>query len=60
MKSTKQKIAQCAGLIGTKDITPWEDQFLRDVQERTPTDGIHELSEKQMAVLDRIHSKHFA
>lgn len=69
MKSTAQKIKQCTGLIGTSDVTPWEDQFLRDMEDRliayegSANNGDRaalRLSDKQLDTLDRIHGKHFA
>ncbi len=60
MASLNTMVKQCAGLIGTKDVTPWEDQFLQSVVERTAQgDNTTSLTEKQVEVLERIHSKHF-
>ncbi len=61
MKSLRQKIAQLEGLIGTTDVTDWEDGFLRSLIDRTAR-GEHtaELTEKQLDVIERIYGKHFA
>lgn len=56
MKSTAQKLEQCSGLIDTKDVTPWENEFLSSVCARGPD----RLTDKQVEVLERIYSKHFA
>lgn len=65
MKPLAQKVAQCEGLIGTKDVTPWENEFLQSVVSKcrvvgTTTFDARHLTSKQVDVLDRIHSKHFA
>jgi hypothetical protein len=61
MKSLGQKIKQCGGLIGTPDVSEWEGNFLESVLERSG-DGADttRLSEKQVEVVERIYSKHFA
>lgn len=61
MSSTNIMLKKCAGLVGTRDVSEWEDQFLRSVLERTD-DGNRpdRLSEKQIDVLQRIYDKHFA
>lgn len=60
MASLNTMVKQCAGLIGTGDVTPWEDQFLQSVVERTAQgDNTTSLTEKQVDVLERIHAKHF-
>lgn len=60
MKSIGQMIDQLDGMLGTKDLTTWEDQFLTDMSERTNC-GVNTgaLSEKQVAVVERIYRKHF-
>lgn len=61
MKSLAQKIKQCAGLIGTTDVTAWESDFLQSVVDRS-NDGADttRLSDKQAEVVERIFGKHFA
>lgn len=59
--STNVMLTKCAGLVGTKDITPWEDSFLTSVLERSQQGKRPDLlSEKQVETLERIHAKHFA
>lgn len=60
MKSVLQKLSQCAGLIDTKDVSEWENGFLKNVVERCESDDTTVLTEKQVEVLDRIYNKHFA
>lgn len=61
MTSLNTMVKKCAGLVGTKDVTPWEDQFLQSVLEKTG-DGNNttSLTEKQIDVLERIYGKNFA
>jgi len=49
---TMQK--QVAGLLGTQDISAWEQAFIESIAER------QYLSAKQAEVLEKIWSKHFA
>lgn len=60
MASLNTMVKKCAGLVGTKDVTPWEDQFLQSVLEKTAQgDNTTCLTEKQVDVLQRLYSKHF-
>jgi hypothetical protein len=55
------KIKQLGGLVGTRDINAWETDFIRSVvgwsKNGEDTRGI---TEKQIAVIDRIYERHFA
>lgn len=58
MKSTRQMIEQCEGLLGTGDVNEWEGKFINTLlrfKENTAR-----LSEKQIEILERIYNKHFA
>lgn len=56
MKSLKQMLDIVCGMIDTKDLTSWENNFLKSVQgQSTPT-----LTGKQVEVIERIYNKHFA
>lgn len=61
MKSIGQKIMQIEGLSGTSDVSEWESDFIDSVWDKTErgknTSG---LSEKQVAIIERIYGKHFA
>jgi len=61
MKSLGQMLSLAHGLCGTKDVTDWEETFLEDTWVRT-NEGrdTARLSEKQVAVIERIYNKHFA
>ena len=61
MASITTMVRQCAGLVGTKDVNDWEDNFLSGLCERTQ-DGKNttSLTEKQIEVVERIWRKNFA
>lgn len=61
MKSMGQKIMQIEGLLGTKDITPWQEDFITSIVERTDH-GKHTtmLSTKQVDTIEVIYGRHFA
>lgn len=56
-------IVRISGLAGTKDVTDWEDNFIRSVYDkylhRDKTKAM-ELTAKQVEIIERIHDKHFA
>ena len=53
-------VKKCCGLIGTKDVTDWEDDFLTNIAKQTKEgDDTTKLSEKQIDVIQRIHDKNF-
>lgn len=64
MLSTYQKIKKIAGLVDTSDLTPWENQFVKDIEAKADqaanSGQVTSLSDKQLDVIERIHSKHFA
>ena len=60
MKSVEQMLKQCEGLIDTVDATPFENGFLKGVTDFVKDNGTTRLSEKQLAVIERIYNKHFA
>lgn len=61
MASTNTMLKQCAGLVDTKDVTDWQNSFLKSVLERSQNGSRPDLlSEKQLEVLESIHSRHFA
>jgi hypothetical protein len=60
MKSMLQKVMQLQGLIDTSDVTEWENRFLKSINTQLEGENTIALSSKQVEVLDRIWSKHFA
>lgn len=60
MASLNAMVKKVAGLVGTRDVTPWEDFFIRSVLEKTSNgDNTTSLTEKQIDVIERLHGKHF-
>lgn len=61
MASTNIMLQQCAGLVGTKDVSDWESDFLSSVLDRSQNGTRPDLlTERQIDVLERIWRKHFA
>lgn len=61
MKSIGKMIELCEGLIGTKDITPWENDFLSSVVDQYRKEkNSSSLLAKQVEIVERIYNKHFA
>jgi hypothetical protein len=61
MASLNTMVKSCSGLIDTKDVTDWENDFLTQIAERTQDgDNTTSLTERQIGVLERIYKKHFA
>ena len=61
MASLTNMVKRCMGLIGTKDVTDWEDSFLQSIAKQTNEgDNTKSLSEKQIDVVERIFKKNFA
>lgn len=56
MKSVAQMIEQLDGLLGTKDLSDWEQGFVETLVERKGSP----LSDKQTEIMERIYRKHFA
>jgi sulfur relay (sulfurtransferase) DsrC/TusE family protein len=56
MKSVAQMIAQLEGLLGTKDLSEWEQGFVETLVKREGKN----LSDKQVEIMERIYGKHFA
>lgn len=60
-KSIQQKIMQIEGLLGTKDIDEWQQEFIENIVERTQHGKITSgLSGKQLDVIEQIYNRHFA
>lgn len=60
MLSTSQMIDRLAGMVGTKDLSDWETRFVQSLIDRKQAGKVTSLSEKQLDVLVRLYSKHFA
>ena len=60
MKTIGQKIMQIEGLLGTRDITPWQENFIRSIVQRTEGGKFTpRLSVKQVDTIERIYERHF-
>ncbi len=61
MAAINTMVKKCMGLLGTKDITAWEERFLQNVKQLTSDgDNTTPLSENQVGRLEEIYEKHFA
>lgn len=61
MASITAMVKRLPGLQGTGDLTPWEEQFVKDILAKTQQgDNTTSLTEKQVEVVERIFNKHFA
>lgn len=61
MTTLNTMVKRVSGLLDTKDLSDWEDEFIHSVVEKTKGgDNTSSLTEKQIDVLERIHNKHFA
>ena len=58
--STSVMVERLIGLLGTKDVSDWEEDFIKSLQRRLVDGQITSLTERQVDALDRLHSKHFA
>jgi hypothetical protein len=58
--STAMMIERLSGLLGTKDLTEWETNFVQSLKIQIAERNASSLSERQVERLDELHSKHFA
>lgn len=58
MKSIKTKLEIIHGLCDTKDISDWENTFIKSCWEYSREEKV--LTGKQVEVIDNIYEKHFA
>ncbi|MBT2299218.1 hypothetical protein J7E70_01955 [Variovorax paradoxus] len=60
MASLNTMVKRVAGLADTKDVTDWENRFIKNVVAQTHEgDNTTSLSENQIDVLERLHDRHF-
>lgn len=60
MLSTTAMIRKLEGLLDTKDLSDWEQGFVRGLVARLDAGQITLLSTKQVERLEELHDKHFA
>ncbi len=60
MVSVGAMIKKLSGLLGTKDITGWEQEFIESIITKSGNGAdTTDLSDKQVSIIERIHGKHF-
>lgn len=60
MTTLNTMVKRCAGLVDTRDVSEWENSFLKSVLEKTRNgDDTRPLTDRQIDVLERLHNKHF-
>ena len=61
MVSLGTKVKQICAMIGNSDLSEWEADFISSVDGKTRGgEETRGLTEKQVGVIERIWSKHFA
>lgn len=61
MAALNTMVKRVSGLLGTKDLSQWEGDFVASIINQTKNgDNTSSLTEKQIDVLERIFSKHFS
>lgn len=59
MTSTTTMIRRLSGLLNTRDLTEWEQQFVRSLVEKLDAGRVTSLTERQVETLERLHGRHF-
>lgn len=60
MTTLNTQLKRLAGMVGTSDLTEWENGFVKGLLERTRNgDDTSKLTDKQIETLERLHDKHF-
>lgn len=61
MTAINTMVKRVSGLLGTRDITAWEERFIRNIVQQTQ-DGRNtsSLTDAQIVRLEEIFHKHFA
>jgi len=60
MISTNQMIDKLAGMVGTRDLSDYETRFVENLVRIKEAGNVTRLTEPQVELLERLHSKHFA
>lgn len=58
--STTTMIKRLEGLLGTRDLSAWEQDFVRKLVEQTRAGQVTQLTGAQVDKLDELHGRHFA
>ena len=61
MTSLNTQVKRVSGLLDTKDLSDWEQDFVASITQQTHDgDNTSSLTEKQIECLERVHNKHFS
>jgi hypothetical protein len=58
--STTEMIRRLVRMLGTDDLSAWEQNFVTTLQRRMEAGEVTKLTDKQVERLDELHGKHFA
>lgn len=58
--STTTMIRRLSGMLDTRDLSEWEQQFVRSLVEKIDAGRVTSLTERQVETLERLHGRHFA
>ena len=58
--STTTMILRLSGMLDTRDLSEWEQQFVRSLAEKLDAGKVTSLTERQVETLERLHGRHFA
>ncbi|WP_349609073.1 hypothetical protein [Cupriavidus sp. DF5525] len=58
--STTTMIKRLSGLLGTRDLSGWEQDFVRKLAEQAQAGQVTQLTGAQVDKLDELHGRHFA
>ena len=57
--STTTMILRLSGMLDTRDLSEWEQQFVRSLVEKLDAGRVTSLTERQVETLERLHGRHF-
>ncbi len=61
MPSINTQVRRVSGLLDTKDLSDWEQDFVSSITQQTHNgNNTSSLTDKQIECLERIYGKHFA
>jgi len=60
MTSTTTMIRRLEGMLGTRDLSDWEQGFVETLVAKLEAGEVTKLTERQVETLERLHGKHFA
>lgn len=58
--STTTMIRRLEGMLGTKDLSEWEQGFVETLVAKLEAGQVTQLTERQVETLERLHREHFA